>query len=63
MTPTEARALAQTITAAADAAEAIGAQHVALDELERALREYDAASAALLAQIEAAEAAEAKKGA
>lgn len=56
MTPQDARALAQTLTAAADAADAIGAQQIAADALAQAVALDDAARAELVAAIAAAEA-------
>lgn len=54
MTPDEARALAQTLVAAAQAAEAIGAQQIAAAELDRALASYAVERGKLLAAIDAA---------
>jgi len=56
MTPQDARALAQTLTAAADAADAIGAQQIAAEALSQAVALDDAARAELVAAIAAAEA-------
>lgn len=54
MTPDEARALAQTLVAAAQAAESIGAQQIAAADLDRALASYAAERSKLLAAIDAA---------
>ena len=55
MTPQDARALAQTLNAAADAADAIGAQQIAADALAQAVALDDTARAELVAAIAAAE--------
>lgn len=55
MTPQDARALAQALNAAADAADAIGAQQIALEQLNRAIALDDSARAELVAAIAAAE--------
>ena len=55
MTPNDARALAQTLTAAADAADAIGAQQIGAEALTQAVALDDAARAELVAAIAAAE--------
>lgn len=56
MTPSDARALAQTLNAAADAADAIGAQQIAADALKAAFAADDAARAEQLAALAEAEA-------
>jgi len=56
MTPQDARLLAQTLTAAADAADAIGAQQIAAEALNKAIALDDQARAELVAAIAAAEA-------
>lgn len=56
MTPQDARLLAQTLNAAADAADAVGAQQIAADALAQAVALDDAARAELVAAIAAAEA-------
>lgn len=55
MTPQDARRLAQTLTAAADAADAIGAQQIAAEALSQAVALDDAARAELVAAIAAAD--------
>lgn len=55
MTPNDARALAQTLKAAADAADVIGAQQIAAEALRQAVALDDAARAELVAAIAAAE--------
>lgn len=54
LTPNDARLLAQTLVAAADAADAIGAQQIAASQLDAAMAEYAVERTKLLAAIEAA---------
>ena len=55
MTPQTAVAVAQALIAAAETAEALGRQQIAVDDLERAVALDDAARAELVAAIERAE--------
>lgn len=55
MTPQTAVAVAHALIAAAETAEALGRQQIAVDDLERAVALDDAARAELVAAIAAAE--------
>lgn len=55
MSPSTAFALAHALIAAAETAQSLGAQQIALEDLERAVSLDDAARAELVAAIAAAE--------